>query len=259
MADLYIMDVTFLSEQEQYEKALAKVDRHRKNKAEHCAKKEDKCRSLAAGILLQYVRKSRKSVGDMEITDNRLQAVSKSEIEREDVVGTALHFIQNQDIHTGAVYMVTCEPDKLDEPVEDFLEYGENGKPYLKDSENCYVNLSHSGDFVICAVSDREVGADIQQIKEETGAKIAARFCTQAEQEWLQQQPEQDRRSCFYRLWAAKESYIKLTGKGMKQNFCSFTADPDKKMVTDHEKGTEAVLTEITGIPGYAICMCESF
>jgi len=39
----------------------------------------------------------------------------------------------------------------------------ENGKPTL---EFCYLSLSHSGRYVACAVSDKPVGIDIEEIKE---------------------------------------------------------------------------------------------
>ncbi len=41
------------------------------------------------------------------------------------------------------------------------LRYGEKGKPYFRDLP-FYFNLSHSGEYVVCALSHREMGADIQ-------------------------------------------------------------------------------------------------
>ena len=41
---------------------------------------------------------------------------------------------------------------------------GEFGKPYITDAENVFFNVSHSGKFVVCAVSDAEVGCDIEEI-----------------------------------------------------------------------------------------------
>lgn len=54
-------------------------------------------------------------------------------------------------------------------------EYGELGKPQIVNIPKKF-NLSHSGDYVVCAVGDGEVGADIQKwvpYKERT----AERFC----------------------------------------------------------------------------------
>ena len=41
-------------------------------------------------------------------------------------------------------------------------EYGELGKPQIVNIPKKF-NLSHSGDYVVCAVGDGEVGADIQK------------------------------------------------------------------------------------------------
>lgn len=38
------------------------------------------------------------------------------------------------------------------------ISYGCYGKPYLRDYPNAQFNISHSGQFVACAVSDRPIG-----------------------------------------------------------------------------------------------------
>lgn len=45
------------------------------------------------------------------------------------------------------------------------LTYNSNGKPFIKDSD-LFFNISHTEDTVICVVSDREVGVDIEKIKD---------------------------------------------------------------------------------------------
>lgn len=55
-------------------------------------------------------------------------------------------------------------------------EYGELGKPQIVNIPKKF-NLSHSGDYVVCAVGDGEVGADIQKwvpYKERTAERF---FC----------------------------------------------------------------------------------
>ena len=44
------------------------------------------------------------------------------------------------------------------------ISYGRYGKPYLRDYPTAQFNISHSGQFVACAVCDRPIGVDIQEI-----------------------------------------------------------------------------------------------
>ena len=72
---------------------------------------------------------------------------------------------------------------------ENFM-YTVAGKPYLK-SNRAYFSISHSGNLVICAVSDVEIGADVQQIKkirEKTSEYIGAEY------------------ENFFSLWTKKEA-----------------------------------------------------
>ena len=47
------------------------------------------------------------------------------------------------------------------------------GKAYISNFENVYFNLSHSGKMVLCAISDREVGVDIEYSDPEIDLNIA--------------------------------------------------------------------------------------
>ena len=53
-----------------------------------------------------------------------------------------------------------------DNGITDFsVVYGENGKLYLRNNE-LYFSLSHSGDMVMCAISEAEIGADTEKVTE---------------------------------------------------------------------------------------------
>ena len=98
------------------------------------------------------------------------------------------------------------------------LSHGSRGKPYLAGREDLFFNLSHSGRFVCCAVSEKEVGVDAQK-RGPCRPQVAARHFTQAEQQWMVENPN-DR---FTRLWALKEAYVKYTGFGLVLPLSSFT------------------------------------
>ncbi len=98
------------------------------------------------------------------------------------------------------------------------LFHGSRGKPYLFGREDLFFNLSHSGDWVVCAVSDREIGVDAQQFTP-CNMRVAQRSFTQTELAWLSEAPDQR----FTPLWTAKEAYVKLTGFGLVLPLTSFT------------------------------------
>lgn len=92
------------------------------------------------------------------------------------------------------------------------LAYSRNGKPFLR-SGLFFFNLSHSYGKVICAVSESEVGADVQQIKPVKPAVVKRVLC-ENEQKALAE-ADNGRDSIFMRFWTEKESYRKLTGEGI--------------------------------------------
>ncbi len=98
----------------------------------------------------------------------------------------------------------------------------EGGKPFLQGTDKSF-NLSHSGDFAACALSDEEVGLDLQ-IPVETREGLVRRFLTRREREYLDAAADRD--AAFTELWARKESFIKATGKGLAAGLDSFCAAP---------------------------------
>jgi 4'-phosphopantetheinyl transferase len=98
------------------------------------------------------------------------------------------------------------------------------GKPYLEGQSGMHFNLSHAGDWIVCAVDSSPIGIDVEQIQSIDMA-IAAHYFSAAEQEALQAIPPENRPSCFFDLWTLKESYIKAIGKGLSETLNLFTID----------------------------------
>lgn len=99
----------------------------------------------------------------------------------------------------------------------------EHGKPMLPKELGLYFNLSHSGDYVLCTVSDKETGADIQR-HERYHDRLAERFFHPEELAYLKE--AEDRKQRFYDLWCLKESCIKCTGRGLSTGLDSFSVVP---------------------------------
>ena len=99
----------------------------------------------------------------------------------------------------------------------------EHGKPMLPKELGLYFNLSHSGEYVLCAISDKETGADIQR-HEKYQDRLAERFFHPEELAYFRE--AEDRKQCFYDLWCLKESCIKCTGRGLSTGLESFSVVP---------------------------------
>ena len=86
----------------------------------------------------------------------------------------------------------------------------EFGKPRAENGV-CF-NLSHSGDWVILAVGETEVGCDIERFKLVDPLRLGKVAYTGAELEYISSTP--DRLGRFYELWTKKEALLKCMGKG---------------------------------------------
>lgn len=104
------------------------------------------------------------------------------------------------------------------------LKFGKNeyGKPILLEPAGIHFNISHSGNWVVCALSDKPIGIDIEVIKP-IEFSIAKRFFSKDEYNDLLNQGKDQQLEYFYMLWTLKESYIKAVGKGLYIPLNTFT------------------------------------
>lgn len=111
-----------------------------------------------------------------------------------------------------------CPPEELLTETEQLIplhyRFGAHGKPEIEEFPLKF-SISHSGSYVICAVSERRIGADIQQLKDTDSRKLAQRFFTESEYKELEKCGESGRQRLFFEMWARKEAYGKLTGEGV--------------------------------------------
>ncbi len=93
---------------------------------------------------------------------------------------------------------------------------GPGGKPRLAGFPAIHFNLSHGGDYAVCATGPVELGVDIEPV----GAfdrEVALRCMSPDELSYLDGLPEELRRACFTRLWTLKESALKASGTGLAE------------------------------------------
>jgi len=92
---------------------------------------------------------------------------------------------------------------------------GENKKPHIINSDLHY-NISHSGDWILCAISNSEIGADTELINHDFKYRdvIEDNFSSD-EVNYIRQNLSVER---FFMLWTRKEALTKATGKGLDED-----------------------------------------
>lgn len=215
---LYLADIRPLYREEMQRRAQRLVDAERQSRADACKTARGRAASLAVGVLAEYAL-------------------------RQNGLG------------------------------EYAIRYDAGGKPHVAEKrsgcrsiwgkEIAYLSLSHSGDYAVCAVASGPVGVDIQKVQpvrtgilrhfldEKERLDFLGRYGLQKGEKYL---PE-DAADEFFRLWTAKESYMKLTGTGMAAGFVNLTADPVSGTVREKEKGA-AIWKQYRAPEGYFLSVC---
>ena len=136
--------------------------------------------------------------------------------------------------------------------------YGAQGKPYFKDG-GVYFNLSHSGEYVLCALAPYEVGCDVEQITP-IDLKIARRFFFRSEYDDIAAQTTEEARSeLFFRYWTLKESFMKVTGLGIKLPLDAFEIVRASEITVRQSVDTRQYsFAEFDEISGYQCALCTA-
>lgn len=105
--------------------------------------------------------------------------------------------------------------------VDSDVDIDKHGKPYFVNSDLKF-NLSHSGRFVVAAVSDYEVGIDIQKKKADKH-RIAEKNFLQGECTYINAGAnDEEKHQRFCEVWTLKEAYLKNIGMGLRKPLNSF-------------------------------------
>ncbi len=101
----------------------------------------------------------------------------------------------------------------------------QKGKPFISGCK--HFNISHSGDFVVCAVSNAEIGVDTELVPRMT-SHIMHKFLSPAEINQFKALPESAQNAFLCEKWVRKESYLKLSGEGLRKSPASLCFEGDK-------------------------------
>ena len=133
------------------------------------------------------------------------------------------------------------------------------GKPSLQNAADVHFNLSHAGDWVVCALDDRPVGIDVEIIQP-IDLGIADRFFSREELADLHAKPAGERLDAFFDLWTLKESYMKAVGKGMSLPLDAFSirkAASGKYKVACTSEPEDYAFRVYSPEQGYKLAVCS--
>ena len=89
----------------------------------------------------------------------------------------------------------------------------ERGKPFFSDS-SWYFSISHSKHHVFCALSQKPIGIDAEEIDRPINPNLADKILSPMERQQYDQAA--DKRLALLKLWVLKEAKAKCTGEGLK-------------------------------------------
>lgn len=196
MVKLYYAKITKLYDEKCFEEKIKQVKENRQVRILEYCQKKDRCRSLAASLLL------------------------KKALEEEGVCYEAACF--------------TKEP---------------GGKPKLLQN-GLFFNLAHAQELAVCVISDQQVGVDVERRDRLEGKEqsrklqIAKKILTP--EEWKLWEKAGCQIEELISVWTKKESYVKMTGKGLTEN------------LTTVDTLSNAFYQQILVDDGYVISVCTA-
>lgn len=222
------MEIVPLLAEDRQAEAYAYVDRERRERLLSMKNEKNRAQGLAAGLLLSY-------------------ALHKWDKRAEDLPCVPVQVTAEQILAEFASLPDALVQQHINEIQ---IQRTPSGKPCFADRKGLFFSLSHSGAYAVCALSEEEVGVDIQQEKDSFSPGIIRRI--------LHEREDLDGTdvSALFRLWAAKEAYVKCTGDGLKKDFRELYADFEDGFVTDTVSGRKMKLYVTDCLSGYALALC---
>lgn len=98
-------------------------------------------------------------------------------------------------------------------PHEIKFDNNEYGKPYAVNLD-IYFNISHSKNYIICAIDKNPIGVDIEKIRPLKDSVLKV-FCTDKELDYINSSDNKKKEAI--KLWTLKEAYFKAIGTGIRE------------------------------------------
>jgi 4'-phosphopantetheinyl transferase len=117
-------------------------------------------------------------------------------------------------------------------PGDKVIKYTKYNKPYFEDNLIKF-NISHSGDIVVCALSDEhEIGIDIEIL---TDIGIDDFKSQMTENEWGNIILSSNKKDSFFDYWTQKEAVIKGHGHGLTIPLKSFEISANTTQINEEK------------------------
>lgn len=151
------------------------------------------------------------------------------------------------------------------QPMQVAFRLGKYGKPFLGHSGGLQFNISHThGSAIFAFCHESEIGIDIEHIERDADFDgVALKVFTPIEQNMLLQLNGREKRREFFRLWTAKEAFMKATGRGFSLDPSSIETSlpespgqPGTFNCNTIENSSSLMVTEVPTPPGYHAMLC---
>ena len=93
------------------------------------------------------------------------------------------------------------------------IQVTQRGKPYFANSP-WYFSISHSRNYVFCALSQKPVGIDAEELNRKIRLELAEKILSPVERQ--QYDAAEDKALALLTFWVLKEARAKYTGEGLK-------------------------------------------
>ena len=114
----------------------------------------------------------------------------------------------------------------------------DRGKPYFVDSPY-HFSISHTKRRVVCAISDRPIGIDAEELDRDINLQLADKILSPSEKAEFDQ--AEDKRIALLTFWVLKEAQAKFTGEGLRgyPNHTSFSLSDPRVEIFDEDDDEE--------------------
>ncbi len=145
--------------------------------------------------------------------------------------------------------MTGIAPEKLQITADAF------GKPQLRSDARLCFNLSHSGDYAVCAVSHAECGVDAEMIRT-VRRGFATHYFHPFEAAFLDALPPEQYDAYLCRIWTLKEAYVKYLGCGLRRDISAFSFVDEHQRFLTHSFAPALIFQQFTLPHGYILSVC---